>query len=197
MSDSTNYKAQQEALIESIEKMYDLNPRVIEAVRNILRHRFVPQKLRDQAHEDIALPIGEGQTISQPSLVAFMTNALEIKEGDKVLEIGTGSGYQAAILGKLARQVITVERIERLAEKAKKLLKKYPVNLPSMSGIGYLEISRYLAGETSLDEAIQKAVVRTYQYSKRQMTWFKKDERIKWIDSPREAIKYSASFLKK
>ena len=139
MSDRTNYKAQKEALIESIEKMYGLNPRVIEAVRNILRHRFVPQKLRDQAYEDIALPIGEGQTISQPSLVAFMTNVLEIGESDKVLEIGTGSGYQAAILGKLARQVITIERIERLAEKAKKLLKRSGfLNITVICGDGTL-----------------------------------------------------------
>ena len=113
--------------------------------------------------------------------------------------------YEVLQIGiKTDRQILR-QRIEKrfnqmikggLIKETKKLLKKYPANLPSMSGIGYLEISRYLAGETSLDEATQKAVVRTYQYSKRQMTWFKKDERIKWIDSPREAIKYSASFLK-
>jgi len=158
MSDRTNYKAQQEALIESIEKMYDLNTRVIEAACNIPRHRFVPQKLRDQAHEDIALPIGEGQTISQPSLVAFMTNALEIKEGDKVLEIGTGSGYQAAILGKLARQVITVERIERLAERAKKLLKR----------LGFLNIA-VICGDGTLgypQEAPYDAIIVTAAFEK-------------------------------
>ena len=139
MSDRTNYKAQHEALIESIEKMYDLNSRVIEVTRSMSRHRFVPQKLRDQAYEDIALPIGEGQTISQPSLVAFMTNALEIKESDKVLEIGTGSGYQAAILGKLARQVITIERIADLAEKAEKLLKRSGfLNITVICGDGTL-----------------------------------------------------------
>ena len=122
MANGIDYKAQGKALIENIKKMYGLDQRVIEAARSIPRHLFVPQKLRYQAYEDIALPIDEGQTISQPSLVAFMTNALEIKESDKILEIGTGSGYQAAILGKLAEQVITVERIENLAEKAKKLI---------------------------------------------------------------------------
>lgn len=134
-----DYNTLQETLIQSIEKMYDLDPRVVEAVRSVPRHRFVPEKLRDQAYEDIALPIGEGQTISQPSLVAFMTNALEIKEGDKVLEIGTGSGYQAAILGKLAKQVITLERIENLSRKAEKLLKQLGLlNIAVICGDGTL-----------------------------------------------------------
>jgi len=88
-------------------------------------------------------------------------------------------------------------RLRNVIEETKKLLKKYPANLPSMSGIGYLEISRYLAGEIPFQEAVNRAVARTYQYSKRQMTWFKKDERIKWIDSLRDAIKYSKLFLKK
>ena len=114
--------------------------------------------------------------------------------------------YEVLQIGiKTDRQILR-QRIEKrfnqmikngLIEETKKLLKKYPINLPSMSGIGYLEISQYLAGEISLDEAINRAVARTYQYSKRQMTWFKKDERIKWVDSPRDAIKYSAIFLKK
>jgi len=138
-----NYRNQCEALIKSIEKMYDLDARVIEAISTVPRHYFVPEKLRDQAYEDMALPIGKEQTISQPSLVAFMTNVLEIGESDKVLEIGTGSGYQAAILGKLARQVITIERIERLAEKAKKLLKRLGfLNITVICGDGTLGYPR-------------------------------------------------------
>lgn len=143
MPKQNDYKILQEALIQSIEIMYDLDPRVIEAVGSIPRHKFVPQKLCDQAYEDIALPIGEEQTISQPSLVAFMTNALEIKESDKVLEIGTGSGYQAAILGKLAKQVITIERIENLAKSAKKLLKQLGLlNITVICGDGTLGYSQ-------------------------------------------------------
>lgn len=139
MAKQVYYNTQREALVDGIRKMYDLDPRVIEAVRSIPRRRFVPQKLRDQAYEDIALPIGEEQTISQPSLVAFMTNALEIKESDKVLEIGTGSGYQAAILGKLAKQVITIERIENLAKSAKKLFKQLGLlNITVICGDGTL-----------------------------------------------------------
>jgi len=114
--------------------------------------------------------------------------------------------YEVLQIGIKTDRVILRQRIEKrfnqmikkgLIEETKKLLKKYPTNLPSMSGIGYLKISQYLAGEISLQEAVNRAVARTYQYSKRQMTWFKKDERIKWIDSLRDAIKYSKLFLKK
>lgn len=114
--------------------------------------------------------------------------------------------YNALQIGiKTDRQILR-QRIEKrfkqmikdgLIDETKNLLKKYSSTLPSMSGIGYLEMGQYLAGEISLDQAIQKAVARTYQYSKRQMTWFKKDERIKWIDSPAQATKLSALFLKK
>ena len=114
--------------------------------------------------------------------------------------------YEVLQIGIKTDRVILRQRIEKrfnqmiekgLMEETKKLLKKYSANLPSMSGIGYLEISQYLAGEIPFQEAVNRAVARTYQYSKRQMTWFKKDERIKWVDSPRDAIKYSAIFLKK
>ena len=111
--------------------------------------------------------------------------------------------YEVLQIGIKTDRVILRQRIEKrfnqmikngLIDETKKLLKKYPINLPSMSGIGYLEISQYLAGEIPFQEAVNRAVARTYQYSKRQMTWFKKDERIKWIDSLRDAIKYSAIF---
>ena len=114
--------------------------------------------------------------------------------------------YEVLQIGIKTDRVILRQRIEKrfnqmikngLIDETKKLLKKYPINLPSMSGIGYLEISQYLAGEIPFQEAVNRAVARTYQYSKRQMTWFKKDERIKWVDSLRDAIKYSAIFLKK
>ena len=153
-----NYRNQCETLIKSIEKMYDLDARVIEAISTVPRHYFVPEKLRDQAYEDMALPIGKEQTISQPSLVAFMTNVLEIGESDKVLEIGTGSGYQAAILGKAARQVITIERIAGLAEKAEKLLKR----------LGFLNII-VICGDGTLgypQEAPYDAIIVTAAFEK-------------------------------
>jgi protein-L-isoaspartate(D-aspartate) O-methyltransferase len=98
--------------------------RVLEAMSKVPRHLFLEESLRSQAYEDHALPIAEKQTISQPYIVALMTEALELKGTEKVLEIGTGSGYQAAILAELAGQVLSIERIESLANEARKLLEK-------------------------------------------------------------------------
>jgi protein-L-isoaspartate(D-aspartate) O-methyltransferase len=94
------------------------SPLVLEAMRKVPREIFVPASQRAHAYEDRALPIEEGQTISQPYVVALMTEALELEGGERVLEIGTGSGYAAAILAEIADQVHTVERIDRLAESA-------------------------------------------------------------------------------
>jgi protein-L-isoaspartate(D-aspartate) O-methyltransferase len=96
--------------------------RVLAAMRSIPREHFVPLESRHMAYQDKPLPIGYDQTISQPFIIALMTEALELKGGEKVLEVGTGSGYQAAILSRLARLVITTERVPALAERAKKLL---------------------------------------------------------------------------
>jgi len=96
--------------------------RVLEVMRKIPRHRFIPKSLEDVAYADCALPIGEGQTISQPYMVAIMTELLRLKGDEKVLEIGTGSGYQAAILSLLCQKIITIDRVEILAENAAKLL---------------------------------------------------------------------------
>jgi len=100
------------------------NPRVIEAMRDTPRHEFVPLSLRKQAYEDMALPIGEGQTISPPFIVAYMTESLDPQPADKVLEIGTGSGYQAAVLSKLVAEVYTIEIVPSLGQKAAKLLER-------------------------------------------------------------------------
>lgn len=96
--------------------------RVLEAMRGVPRHLFVGEALQDQAYGDFPLPIGEGQTISQPYIVAEMTQALELTKDDRVLEIGTGSGYQTAILAELAFRVYTIERVRELFIKARKLL---------------------------------------------------------------------------
>lgn len=97
--------------------------RILKAFENVPRHKFVPPNLSDKAYLDTALPIGFGQTISQPSLVALMTDNLRLMGNEKVLEIGTGSGYQAAILSKLVKEVYTVEIIDELFKKAKGTLK--------------------------------------------------------------------------
>ncbi len=95
------------------------NPRVVEAMRNVPRHCFIPVAGQEQAYEDHPVPIGCGQTISQPYMVAYMTDALALRPEDRVLEIGTGSGYQAAILAGLARAVVTVERHAELVASAR------------------------------------------------------------------------------
>jgi protein-L-isoaspartate(D-aspartate) O-methyltransferase len=96
--------------------------KVLEAMRSVPRHLFVPPARRARAYEDTPLPLSEGQTISQPYIVAWMTELLELKGDETVLEVGTGSGYQAAVLGVIARKVYTIERIETLAGSARKLL---------------------------------------------------------------------------
>ena len=96
--------------------------RVLAAMRKVPRHRFIPESLWDQAYNDYPLPIGEEQTISQPYIVALMTEALELKEADRVLEIGTGSGYQAAILAELVAQVFSIDRMASLTAQAQEVL---------------------------------------------------------------------------
>ncbi|PZC46649.1 MAG: protein-L-isoaspartate(D-aspartate) O-methyltransferase [Chloroflexi bacterium] len=98
------------------------DPRVIEAMRAVPREFFVPSEDHHLAYEDEAMSIGQGQTISQPYIVALMTSALELRQTDKVLEVGTGSGYQAAILARLAGTIITVERLPLLAQEARRRL---------------------------------------------------------------------------
>jgi len=98
--------------------------RVLTAMRRIPRHLFVEEPLRDRAHGDHPLPIGEEQTISQPYIVGFMTQLLELRGQEKVLEVGTGSGYQTAVLAELARRVCSIERLPRLAERARGLLEQ-------------------------------------------------------------------------
>ena len=118
-----DYDAQRAAMVEQQLRGRDIRDRrVLDAMRKVPRHRFVPERVRSQAYADHPLPIGHDQTISQPYIVAFMTQALKIEPGHKVLEIGTGSGYQAAILGELAREVYTIEIVTPLADSAKALL---------------------------------------------------------------------------
>jgi protein-L-isoaspartate(D-aspartate) O-methyltransferase len=112
--------------------------RVLAAMHAIPRELFVPPESRNLAYADKPLPIGYGQTISQPFIIALMTQAMELKGKEKVLEIGTGSGYQAAILAELAAKVITTERVKPLAEMAKTLLDR----------MGYKNIEVHLAEET-------------------------------------------------
>lgn len=107
------------------------DPRVLKAMETIPRHLFVPQDIRDRAYDDSPLPIGDGQTISQPYMVAWMTELLELGGEDRVLEVGTGSGYQAAILCELAGRVYSIEMHANLAARAGEMLRS----------LGYMNIS--------------------------------------------------------
>ncbi|MBI4713556.1 MAG: protein-L-isoaspartate(D-aspartate) O-methyltransferase [Planctomycetes bacterium] len=118
--------------------------RVIEAMLKIERHRFVPPDLQQSAYDDNPLPIGDGQTISQPYIVALMTELLELKGREKVLEIGTGSGYQSALLAELARDVYTVEIVENLYRSADKILSELEYkNIKTRLGDGYQGWAEY------------------------------------------------------
>jgi len=121
----TDFKSLQEEMItQQIMRRGVVTPRVIEAFRKVPRHLFVPEQFQSHSYNDHPLPIGEGQTISQPYIVALMTDLLDLSGEDKVLEIGTGSGYQAAILAELGKEVYTVERHNLLAERAERIFKE-------------------------------------------------------------------------
>lgn len=114
------------------------DPATLEAMRTVPRHEFLPLRLRDEAYMDYPLPIGHGQTISQPYIVAFMTEAIRPQPGEKILEIGAGSGYQAAILAQMGADVYTVEIVEPLAEMARQTLDRLGYkNAQVLHGDGY------------------------------------------------------------
>ena len=127
--------------------------RVLEAIARVPRERFVAQELRAHAYENRPLPIGHGQTISQPLIVALMTQALGLRGEEKVLEVGTGSGYQAALLSHLAAEVVSVERVSELAERADSTL----------AALGYTNVRINIGGETlgRPDEAPYDAIIVT------------------------------------
>jgi len=135
-----DFKVMREKMVETQIKTRGVkDPRVLSALLKVERHRFVPEEYVNSAYADQPLPIGEGQTISQPYIVALMTELLDLKGNEKVLEIGTGSGYQAAILAELAKEVYTVEIVESLASTAKnRLLELGYQNVKVKSGDGYL-----------------------------------------------------------
>ncbi|MCD4783958.1 MAG: protein-L-isoaspartate(D-aspartate) O-methyltransferase [Candidatus Eremiobacteraeota bacterium] len=111
---------------------------VLSAMRKVPRHLFVPEKVRNYAYEDHPVPIGKGQTISQPYIVALMTDLLDLDKNDKVLEVGTGSGYQAAVLAEIAEEVYTIEIVEELHKKSNETLKQLGYkNIKTKHGDGY------------------------------------------------------------
>ena len=138
------YARKRRRLVDTVHARDVKDPRVLQAVMDVPRHRFVPDAVLRRAYDDIALPIGYGQTISQPSLQALYLEVLEISRGDRVLEIGTGSGYQTALLAELADNVYSVERIPELAVRARQVLDDLGYrNVAILTGDGTVGWSRY------------------------------------------------------
>ena len=140
MSQAQNYRDKRSRMVKQqiVYRGID-DPTVVRAMREVERHQYVPEQYRDLAYDDRPLPIGQDQTISQPYIVALMTDLLDIEQGDKVLEIGTGSGYQAAVLSTITSEVYTIEIIEELAKNAKNtLLKQGYQNIHFKVGDGYI-----------------------------------------------------------
>lgn len=140
-----NFEKKRRAMVaEQIEERGIKDRRVLEVMEKVPRDKFVPEKYRPLAYGDYPLPIGEGQTISQPYIVALMTECLNLKGDEKVLEVGTGSGYQAAILSELAQEVYTIEILEPLAKRAEELLQKLGYrNVKVKCSDGYLGWEEY------------------------------------------------------
>jgi protein-L-isoaspartate(D-aspartate) O-methyltransferase len=137
--DSALARARDEMVATQIAARGVRDPLTLAAMRKVPRHLFVPPEEARQAYDDHPLPIGHGQTISQPYIVGFMTEALGLKGGETVLEVGTGSGYQAAVLGEIAGRVYTIEIVTPLAEEAGRLLKHLGyANVEVRAGDGYL-----------------------------------------------------------
>lgn len=147
-TDSRTRMTERKAMVKEIEadvrdtSMYinrkELDPRVIQAMQDVPRHEFVPDHYDDDAYLNIPLPIGHGQTISQPYIVALMTDLIGARSYDRILEIGTGSGYQAAILAELAAEIYSIEIVEPLAKLAKKRLQRLDYkNIQVRFGDGY------------------------------------------------------------
>lgn len=133
------YKAMRERMVKTqIEARGVRDEKVLEAMRKVPRHKFVPENLHNSAYDDTPLPIGAGQTISQPYIVALMTECLKLDGEEKVLEIGTGSGYQAAVLAELAGQVYSIEIVQSLCDEATRRLQDLGYkNVHVMCGDGY------------------------------------------------------------
>ena len=137
MTDNYRHKGLRKKLVEVIKSKGIQNSKVLEAIGNVPRHFFLDTAFADHAYENKAFPIGSGQTISHPYTVAFQSELLEVKKGHKVLEIGTGSGYQTTVLCELGAKVFSIERQKELFDRTKRILKKMNYTAKLYYGDGY------------------------------------------------------------
>lgn len=138
-----NYSSKIERMILNLRKLGIDDERVLRVMQKVPRHEFVAPGLEHQAYDEKALPIGFGQTISHPYTVALMSQTLQVKKGQRILEIGTGSGYQAAVLCELGAQVFTIEKVRELAQTARQRLDKYHYHYVLRNGDGSLGWQNY------------------------------------------------------
>lgn len=158
------FELEREEMVSLIRSRGVADPRVLEALQKVERHRFVPEPFTGRSYDDCALPLRDGQTISQPYTVAVMTEALELKSGGKVLEIGTGSGYQAAVLAAMGARVFSIERNLPLLSGARRLLDQLGYRVATRGGdgtIGWNEHAPFdgivvTAGAPSVPDALLK-----------------------------------------
>lgn len=158
------YETERQELVDKISQKGIHDIAVLKAIGSVERHNFVPDAMKHHAYRDVALPIGHGQTISQPYTVAFMTQLLNLEPGNKVLEIGTGSGYQAAILLKMGMNVYSMERNVDLFYETRKLLDKLGLRINTKCGDGTLGWQEYApfdgiivtAGSPSIPATLKK-----------------------------------------
>jgi protein-L-isoaspartate(D-aspartate) O-methyltransferase len=161
------YEKERQELVDSVSEKGITDIFVLKAINEIERHKFVPDALLPHAYKDVALPIGYGQTISQPYTVAFMTQELRVKPNCKVLEIGTGSGYQAALLVKMGANVFSIERQFEIYDRTRKLLDELQIRVNTKYGDGtigweeYAPFDRILvtAGSPSVPSSLKKQLV--------------------------------------
>ncbi len=161
------YKLRRLELVESLERKGITDSSLLNAMREVEREKFLPSGMRANAYRDIALPIGYGQTISQPYTIGIMTQALNVKKGDKVLEIGTGSGYQAALLEKMGAKVFSIERHFDIYNDALKRFDKMGIRVHCKHGDGTIGWEEYApfdkiivtAGSPGIPEQLKKQLV--------------------------------------
>ena len=143
MEDTFKHQALRKALVNEIKQKGIKSIAVLQAIDKVPRHLFLDSSFLKFAYQDIAFEIGEGQTISQPFTVAYQSELLDVRKGDAVLEIGTGSGYQSAVLSALGAKVFSIERHKKLSEKAKTLLAQMGCNVKCFYGDGYKGLPAY------------------------------------------------------
>lgn len=143
LNDTFKHKGLRKKLVETVRSKGIKDEAVLQAINNIPRHLFLDSSFLAFAYQDQAFPIGSGQTISQPYTVAFQTELLEIKPGDMVLEVGTGSGYQACVFAEMGAKVLSIERQKKLFDKTKKFLGQFNYRIKLFYGDGYKGLPSY------------------------------------------------------